>query len=671
MSMFGVGNNPRAPKSRGSYADPHATIAMRDIPTNIKQVFRLCRFYHQQDALLGAIVDKMSEYPITQLVITEIENLTPKAREKWEFLANVALDLRSTMKNINTDKYVFGQSFHYLYYPFIRYCICKTCNEATPITALKTITVRPIDDRAKGFTLEVSGACPRCSKGDRSRTFRIEDRKSEARVGLSFVRMNPLRMELEYNEASGARDWYWTPPTSIREGLTANVRVIVNTTEMRVLEAAFRDQKVLLNKDRLWVAQADGAPGLWTGWGIPPIFRVLEDVYYYKILRRANEALAQEHVTPLRIISPSATGDISPQRTMNLADWQSKLRVELQKFKGDPNHILISPIPLNIEQMGGQARVMMVASEMEAAARVIAAGIGCPIEMIWGGLNWSGASVSLRVLENHFLNDRENSERLLKFLVPKLAAYFRLPRVDIKLSEFKMADDVQQQGNAINLMLQGFLSRQSVINEMGYDAKEEFDRMTEEHERLNTITMKDNVAAAHMNTVIQALEAKAAIMLQYELQIEQQRMQSQAERIRLEELNSFVAQLHAQGYATPLEFDQSAMILQKLPPQQAQLILSEWATTMPFVTQLLAGKMQMNQTGTEQNATALQGSAPAQAMGAAAGAGMAPGAAGPYSDGGQGTDMSSVLPGTAAPDLGAAMQPMPEQRPPQRANSPM
>src|SRR5208283_151797 len=158
-------------------------------------------------------------------------------------------------------------------------------------------------------------------------------------------------------------------------------------------------------------------------------------------LRRANEALAQEHVTPLRVISPAGTGDVSPQRTMNLSDWQAKLRAELHKFKSDPNHILISPIPLNVEQIGGQARVMMVATEMEAAARVIGCGLGCPIEMVWGGLNWSGASVSLRVLENHFLNDRENNERLLAFLVPKLSQYYRLPMVDVKLSEFKMAAD--------------------------------------------------------------------------------------------------------------------------------------------------------------------------------------------------------------------------------------
>ena len=50
---------------------------------------------------------------------------------------------------------------------------------------------------------------------------------------------------------------------------------------------------------------------------------------------------------------------------------------------------------LNVEQIGGQARVMMVATEIEAAARVMAIGVGCPIELVWGGLNYTGASVAL------------------------------------------------------------------------------------------------------------------------------------------------------------------------------------------------------------------------------------------------------------------------------------
>jgi len=667
--------DPSIARGRGSYADPHATIAMRDIPSNLKMIFRLTRFYYNTDALLGAIVDKMSEYPITQIIINAIgdNELTPAARDKWEQLANVTLNLRQVMIDINLDKYTYGNSFHYIYYPFVRYCTCTTCKARMPIGTLKDIKVTPKMENQK-FSFTVRSTCPRCSDTKAARDFTVEDRKSEARTGMSLVRLSPFRIELEYNPVTGHKRWYWDPPKRIRDGLMNADRTIVDYTEMKVLAAAFNDQKLHLNKDRLWVSQAQSQPGLWDGWGIPPIFRVLEDVYYYKILRRANEALAQEHVVPMRIISPAGTGDVSPQRTMNLTDWRNRIKEELMNWKRDPNHMLVSPIPINVEQIGGTARVMMVAQEMEAAARVIAAGIGCPIEMIWGGLNWSGASVSLRVLENHFINDRENCERLLDFIVPKISAYFRLPRVKAKLSEFKMADDTQMQSNAINLMMQGFLSRESVVGEMGYDPKEEFEKMEDEHKRLNAITMKDNIAASHMNTVIQMLEAKAQVLMQYEMQITQQEMQAQSERDRLKLLRAHVAKLHEHGLTTPLEFEQSALMLQRMDPNLSGMIMQEWSTTMPNVSLLLQQKLMINQQNAMQgqNAMAAAGEAGAD-PGAADGEDLSPGAEGPYSDGGDGAGPANAGgggPDGASEDAGgdaAGGAPMPEQKPPRRA----
>lgn len=672
MSSFGLGDNPVFSRFRGSYANPLATIATRDIPVNIKQLFRLCRYYYQQDALLGALIDKLSEYPITKLVIEEKEQeLSPKCREKWDYLLDVGLNIRAVMKSVGIDRFVFGNGFYYIYLPFVRYCICNTCGGQYPIKNFADIQVRSSTENKK-FGLKATAECPGCKT---SRQFRIEDRKSITRDGLRLVRLNPMRMALEYNPISGERIWYYQPPDSLRDGLNYGVRAITDSTEMKFLEASYRQQRVKMNMDRLWVAQAEGMPGLWEGWGIPPMFRVLEDVYYYKILRRANEALAQEHVTPLRIVSPAGTGDISPQRTMNLTDWQQKIRAELQKFKGDPNHILISPIPLNVEQMGGQARVMMVAPEMEAAARVIACGLGVPIEMIWGGLNWSGASVSLRMLENRFLNDQANNERLLAFLIPKLATYYSLPRIGVKLSDFKMADDVQQQATSVNLMMQGYISRESVINEMGYDSSEEFDRLEKEHERLNTITMKDNLAASHMNSVIQLLEAKAQVLMQYEIQIEQEKLQATAERQRLENLSVYVQQLHAKGYTTPLEFDQSAQVISRLNPQMQAQILTSWSQTMPNLVSMLQQQVQTNMLASAQAGQAMGAAGGAQNAGAAAGGGLAP-AQGPYSDGGQGADTSGVLPGgpsvsgqgSAGQQANDAQQ-LPEQRPPNGDNS--
>lgn len=673
MTLFGAPDNPMVTRMKGSYANPHQTIAIQDIPVGIKQVFRLCRYYYNTDSLLRAIITKMSEYPITQLIQDDChDNQTEGTKLRWDLLVNVTLNLRYVMFTIKVDRYVFGQSFHYLYYPFVRYGKCGGCGKELPLRALTRYTVKagkPDDDGE--FNFSVNSVCPFC-KGRHE--FSVSDKEAKTARGLRMVRLNPLRMELEYNPSSGARDWYWLPPSNMRQQFLDNVRVIVETTEMRTLAAVMMDRKIRLNPDRLWVVQGEASPGIWEGWAIPPIFPALEDVYYYKVLRRANEALAQEHVTPIRIVTPTSTGDASPQRTMNLSDWQMRMRNELQKAKRDPNYTVLSPVPMAIEQMGGNARVMMVAAEQEAAARVIAAAIGCPIEMIWGGLNWTGASVSLRVLENHFINEREEDQRLLEFLVPKIAHYYNLPRLRYKLSEFKMADDVQREANAINLMLQGFTSRKTTLPELGYDNTEEMGNLKQEHAELNRITMQDNVAAAHMSTIVKTIEAKGEILLQYELQVAQEAMQASAERKRLADVEAHVQSLHAKGYTTPLEFDQSAQILANIQPALQQVILGEWAQSMPFVTQLLMMRIQ----GVQQNMAAAQGAmanaAPMQSAGAAQGAGLAP-AAGPYQNGTPdmgllsqqgGQPQQPVQPAAGAGGTVDPGQALPEQRAPRR-----
>jgi len=229
--------------------------------------------------------------------------------------------------------------------------------------------------------------------------------------------------------------------------------------------------------------------------------------------------------------------------------------------------------------------------------------------------------------------------------------------------------------------MQGFLSRESVLGEMDYDPTEEFENMEKEHARLNSITMKDNVAASHMNVIIQTLEAKAQVLMQYELQVLQQEIQAQSERERLQLLRNHVAKLHEAGYTSPIEFEQSAMLLGRMDPMLAGMILTEWQATMPNTVLLLQEKMRLNQVQTANAATAMQtaqSSSPAPGAAGGVEGGTPMGAQGPYSEGGEGSGGAEAagsaqdsLGGatSALPPVGGDQQQQPEARPPRRQGS--
>jgi hypothetical protein len=218
-------------------------------------------------------------------------------------------------------------------------------------------------------------------------------------------------------------------------------------------------------------------------------------------------------------------------------------------------------------------------------------------------------------------------------------------------------------------MLQGFLSRRSVINKIGYKSDQEFDELEKEHDRLNNITMKDNIAAAHMNTVVQTLQAQSQVLLQYEMSIMQKAIEAKIQRQRLSDLAAFAADLHQQGLASPIELEQSSMLLGRMDPSTRDFVLREWTTSMPLVTRMLMAKIQAGSSPIDDmgGSAGIAGTGPAigaapqpMAPGAAGGAGLAPGAVGPYAQA-----------GLNEPPPAGGSQSLPEQRPPRRASSPV
>jgi hypothetical protein len=145
-------------------------------------------------------------------------------------------------------------------------------------------------------------------------------------------------------------------------------------------------------------------------------------------------------------------------------------------------------------------------------------------------------------------------------------------------------------------------------------------------------------------------------------------MQAQSERIRMSNLASYVNKIHAAGYATPVEFDQASAILQRMEPPVQQKVLTSWTASMPFVTALLAEKLNLDGQAMLGSQQAMQNAQGAQNPGPAANSNPALGATGPFAGGALPGGPSVSGQGSAGQ---AADTPLPEQRPPQRASSPV
>jgi hypothetical protein len=172
---------------------------------------------------------------------------------------------------------------------------------------------------------------------------------------------------------------------------------------------------------------------------------------------------------------------------VNLQTGHRRSRTEIRKWRIDPNYISVVSVPLGFERLGGDGRALLLGPEIEVTNKEITGGMGVPIEFVFGGLSWSGSSVSLRTLENHFLLYRRLLLRFVNWVKNRVRIYLNLADVDIGFTEFKMADDIQRKQIVIQLNAANKISDHTMLTELGFDYDEEQKKIEKEAEDRNKI----------------------------------------------------------------------------------------------------------------------------------------------------------------------------------------
>jgi ribonucleoside-diphosphate reductase alpha chain len=87
-----------------NYPSPFFDIAHTYLPTTVKQMFRWCRYYFFVHPLINAVVFKMSQYPITDLVYFSKD---PQLKAMWKDFLEKQLMYRSFQEEVGLDYYCF------------------------------------------------------------------------------------------------------------------------------------------------------------------------------------------------------------------------------------------------------------------------------------------------------------------------------------------------------------------------------------------------------------------------------------------------------------------------------------------------------------------------------------------------------------------------------------
>jgi hypothetical protein len=488
------------------YPSPFFDIGHTYLPPSMKALMRWCRYYYLVNPLINAVVHKMSEYPVTEIVIDEKNK---DGKDKWEMLLGEMLRYRAFQIEVGLDYYTYGMCVVTIHFPYTKWLICERCKHKDKASKV-------------AYTWKNFDYIMTCSKCSHYGPAKIIDYYERDVRRIRLMRWNPEYINVDPAFAGADPVYTFEIPLQLRNDIVLGKKNVLDTVPDTFIEAMRRNKFIRFSDDNVFIFKRPIISQKDMGWGMPLIFPVLKDTFYLQILRKAQEAIAQEHIVPLRVLFPSGNGGTAdPYTTINLDNWKGRIEAEIAKWKYDQNYIPIMPLPVGNQSIGGDGKALGLYQEMEVWSRHIVAGMGVPEEFVFGGMQYSGSNVSMRMLENMFIGYRTDHHLMLnKFVIKRIAEFMGWPAVKAHMRRFKMADDLQRTAFFFQMNQAMMISKQTMLQEADFDPSVEEERRRAELDKELEYQRKMQLAQAGVQGEVQVVTAR------YQAQAQQIMMQS-------------------------------------------------------------------------------------------------------------------------------------------------
>ena len=472
-----------------NYVNPYLDLTSVYHPRSSRELLGLAKTWFYGNSIIKAIVSKFAEYSVTRLIYTDTNQ---KLCDKWKHYLEHILKIHSYAIHAGLNYFGLGNHIMSVRFPSRRKFVCSNC--------LKEVwedQAKKWDYRYPNFYLD----CEKCGGRHRANAIDIPVIDYEK---ISFHSWDPIFIHINYSqEFPDKTEYFYKIPPHIRKKILVGYKHQIAGIPALYVEAVKKHRMIKLNRDNLFHMKSHTLAEEDMAWGKPLAMASFKKIHYIQVLNKAQEAIALDRANPLDIFFPQGIGTVDPVRSINMVDWEEVIRKQITRSRRDLTYKAILPFPVGAQRIGGDAKALLLTPEIDSATRDVAGGMGCPQEFIYGGLSWSGSSVSLRVLENSLLIYREQLLEMVHWIQNKLSPYLNLPPVDISFSDFKMADDPQQKQIALQLYGMGLLSGKSLLEEWGWDVNDELrqrslEEITKAKAQLEVIDLQSKVQGKQM-----------------------------------------------------------------------------------------------------------------------------------------------------------------------------
>jgi hypothetical protein len=479
-----------------NYPHPFFDIAHTYLPVSVKQLFRWCRYYFLTNPLINATVFKLSEYPITDIIV---DHDNAKVRDRWTDYYQEHLRYRPFQIECGLDYHALGNCAVSLGFPFKKYLQCRVCGFQERADKIRRHWI--FSNLAFRLT------CPKCGNTSEAA---VEDFYYRDASGIKLIRWNCEHMEVSYNDVTGESTYFYNIPPQIKSDIVVGKKDIVEGIPQVFIQALRQKKGIIFSKDNFFHMKRPTLAQQDRGWGQPIVLPVLKDTFYLQIMKKAQEAILLEHIVPLRVLFPQpGSGSSDPYTTINLMQWRDHVATEIARWRYDNNYIPILPIPIGNQTIGGDGRALLLTQEIQTWSEHIMSGLGVPREFLLGGMSYAGTNVSMRMLENQFISFILRHKQLANWVMKQVAGYMGWPEAEIRFKPFKMADDIQRKAYLFQLNQAQKVSDSTLLADADLDQTQEDEIMLKETEKRLEASKKQQLAMAEIQGEAQVTMAKA------------------------------------------------------------------------------------------------------------------------------------------------------------------
>lgn len=550
---------------------PFLDVASSRMPEEMKRLFPTLEYYATMDSVISPIVSKISEYPIMPLDYSGIKNDDQKKRIKS--IMDDQMDTRGTLIQLSLNYNTYGSGFASIYFPFKRYFKCSKCNKVMFSEFVKEYEIRRMEFYFK---------CHGCEDTQTPKIY--GDWPIRDMYNTKFIIWRPHDIDIVENPFSGKSQYFYDPPNHIVRMIETGHKFILDQTPKFILEAMKRRQRIKFKDGEIFHMRRPGMSRATrhSGWGIPLIMSSVLQAYLKKVYSKASEVTAILRSAPASILYPetnAAAGSLgNPLAATDITDFQDYMKRELLKHRRDPGYIMSAPHPVGQTVLFGDSKQYNFYQEIKFQDQQILEGMGVPREFLEGGLQFTGSSISLRILENQLFKQVKNTNDFVTWAFKRLSTVFNLGEESPSMKKFKMADDLQMLQLQIQAAQGGDLSKRRIWeNTLDIDYEKEMEMIKEEDgDKFDSLRSRI-LSETEINLEAQSLQAKFNNKEMVRQQLDQ--FKEQARLYKKDPSYAFMLQQQADMANQQMAVQQEMMMQQQMQAQQKDLELKQMQQT--------------------------------------------------------------------------------------------